>query len=305
MGVIFVGLLAKLLFASTWRNGKLGIYVMHLGGILLLFGGFLTAAFSQEGAMVIPPNQTASYVSDYHALELAVTHGSSAEQDEVTSFGQGWLKPGKLLSAQAFPFQLEILKYCRNCEIQRRTAPVDPGEYHGFAANFDLGTKPYAKEDHENQAGVMFRVKGAGPGTDGIYAIFEEMPVPQTIQAGGRKYLLEIRKQRTHLPFSLHLIQFEKQVHPGTQMARSYKSTVTLQDGGVAQRAVIQMNEPLRHRGYTFYQSSFVEHPSGDTTILAVVKNAGRTFPYISSIIMCFGLLIHLMIQSPKLIRKR
>ena len=33
------------------------------------------------------------------------------------------------------------------------------------------------------------------------------------------------------------------------------------------------MNEPLRHRGYTFFQSSFIEAPEGEATVLAAVKN--------------------------------
>jgi len=65
------------------------------------------------------------------------------------------------------------------------------------------------------------------------------------------------------------------------------------------------MNEPLRYKGYTFYQASFSQSESGETSILAVVKNYGRLFPYISSIIMSIGLLIHLLIKLPKLIRKR
>ena len=67
-------------------------------------------------------------------------------------------------------------------------------------------------------------------------------------------------------------------------------------------RNLIQMNDPLRYRGYTFYQASFMQGET-ETTILAVVKNVGRLFPYISSIIMCIGLLIHLVLASPKLFK--
>ncbi|SVA41121.1 uncharacterized protein METZ01_LOCUS93975, partial [marine metagenome] len=67
---------------------------------------------------------------------------------------------------------------------------------------------------------------------------------------------------------------------------------------------LIQMNEPLRYKGYTFFQSSFIEGPEGETTVLAVVKNYGRLFPYISSIIMCIGLLFHLSLKLPELFNK-
>ncbi|MCM2322660.1 MAG: cytochrome c biogenesis protein CcsA [Oligoflexia bacterium] len=305
MGVIFVGMLVKLLFDSTMRNGKLGIWITHFGALLLLLGGFLTAAFSQEGAMAIPPDQTVDYVSDYHKLEFAVTDTSSAQHDQVTAFAQGWLKPGAVLKAPGIPFEVEVVKLFKNVSFDRRMASVEEGDLRGFAVNFDLRSAPEARETEQNQAGALLRVRGAGPGMDGSYAVFEEMPVRQTIEVQGKRYELELRRARTVLPFKIHLVQFEKKMYPGTGMAKSYKSVVLLEDGGVSQRAVIQMNEPLRHRGYTFYQSSFIENPQGDTTVLAVVKNVGRLFPYISSIIMCIGLLVHLMIQSPKLIRGR
>ena len=64
-------------------------------------------------------------------------------------------------------------------------------------------------------------------------------------------------------------------------------------------KILIKMNEPLRYKNYTFYQSSFIEEESGETSVFAVVENYGRLFPYISSIIMCFGLLLHLIIKLP------
>ena len=55
------------------------------------------------------------------------------------------------------------------------------------------------------------------------------------------------------------------------------------------------MNEPLRHKGYTFYQASFIDGELIQTTVLAAVKNYGRLFPYISTIVMCIGLLFHMI----------
>ena len=65
------------------------------------------------------------------------------------------------------------------------------------------------------------------------------------------------------------------------------------------------MNEPLRHKGYTFFQASFIDDSDVETTVLATVKNYGRLFPYISSIIMSIGLLIHLLLMIPKMVRRK
>jgi hypothetical protein len=99
-------------------------------------------------------------------------------------------------------------------------------------------------------------------------------------------------------------LDFKKVLHAGTGIAKSYSSEINLIENGIPRRVLIQMNEPLRHRGYTFFQSSFIEGPEGEATVLAAVKNYGRLFPYISSIVMSIGLFLHLLINLPKLLRK-
>ena len=41
--------------------------------------------------------------------------------------------------------------------------------------------------------------------------------------------------------------------------------------------------------------ASFIDGEMKQTTVLAVVKNNGRIFPYVSTIIMCIGLLFHML----------
>ena len=88
-------------------------------------------------------------------------------------------------------------------------------------------------------------------------------------------------------------------------MAKSYSSDVILIDGDISRPVLIQMNEPLRYMDYTFYQSSFNEGPNVDTTILAVVKNYGRLFPYISSLTISLGILVHMIRKFPTLFRRK
>ena len=94
-------------------------------------------------------------------------------------------------------------------------------------------------------------------------------------------------------------------MHPGTNIAKSYSSEINLIEDKISRRVLIKMNEPLRHGGYTFYQASFVDGLDRETSVLASVKNYGRLFPYISSIIMSIGLLMHLLINLPKTLMDR
>lgn len=299
LGVIFLSLISNLIFATKWKMTKIGVITVHVGALLLLFGGLITAIYNQEGSLVIPPNATIDFFSDYHKMELAIIDQSGVENKTIT-FSQDFLKEGKILKAEGISLEIEILNFFNNTRIKQRDSAISDSGFKGFATVFDLQEAPSSGESDKNQAGIIFRLRGADPGQDGIYAIFEEMPLPQTVVFNGIKILFQIRKARTILPFQLKLLGFEKMYYPGTTLAKSFKSKVLLIEGDVNQRALIEMNSPLRHRGYTIYQSSFHEDANGDTTILVVVKNAGAIFPYISSVIMCLGLLIHLVVKIPR-----
>ena len=135
---------------------------------------------------------------------------------------------------------------------------------------------------------------------DGIYIGFLGQPITQNIQVDNVDYSLILRRHRAYLPFKLKLNNFNKEMHPGTNIAKSYSSDIFLIENNIQRKVLIQMNEPLRHKGYTFYQASFIDGDLIQTTVLAVVKNYGRLFPYISSIIMCLGILIHLLLRANK-----
>ncbi|RUL84986.1 cytochrome c biogenesis protein ResB [Tautonia sociabilis] len=73
-------------------------------------------------------------------------------------------------------------------------------------------------------------------------------------------YNVSFDVDRKELPFSLRLVDFRRRFDPGTRQPSHYESDVLLYDqerGIEGEKVTISMNEPLSHRGYTFYQSSF------------------------------------------------
>ncbi|PIE02723.1 MAG: hypothetical protein CSA81_06090 [Acidobacteria bacterium] len=297
MVVLFINLFVYLILKRSLKNSP-GLYITHLGALLLLLGGFLTAYFSSEGTMVIKEGETARYVSDYHKRELILVKPGTKE-DQVTAFAMGWLKAGEKLKHKSLPGTITVLESYSNCDVRKRDQQ-DP-QFKGFGSQFEVFPLPDEPEHEKNMFGIVISVTGFGSKSDGKYAIVEYMNEPASIGL----FQCSLRKERTYLPFSLELLDFEKQLHPGTNMPRSFKSVVNLLEDGHKRRVVIQMNEPLRHHGYTFFQSSFIEGSQADSTVLAAVKNYGRQFPYVSSIIMCAGLLIYLIQHVPTLIKNK
>ena len=83
----------------------------------------------------------------------------------------------------------------------------------------------------------------------------------ETVSFARGRYEVGYDVDRKPLGFSFKLVDFEVGFDPGTQQPSSFVSEVLLTDErrGIKDRPIsISMNEPLTHRGMTFYQSSYI-----------------------------------------------
>jgi hypothetical protein len=113
---------------------------------------------------------------------------------------------------------------------------------------------------------------------------------------------------RKSLSFELRLDDFDVGFDPGTQQASKFVSQVRLtdKDQGIEQKPyTISMNEPLTHRGYTFYQSSYVpmRDRSGRETgqfqsIFQVGIDPGRTTKYVGCLMVVLGAFVQFYMRA-------
>ena len=302
--VMFINIFCFILKKSFWSFKKIGIITTHLGVLLLLIGGGLTAWFSSEGVMVIKEGESSNFISDHYYKELVIISRDSDGQENMTTINEALFKENKIIQSESFPFSIKINKYFTNSVLIRREEPVG-SDYKGLAKNFILSGIPNDKEISLNQAGIAFEVSGAGEDSDGFYSLILEQTIPQKIRMDDKIFTLILQRKKTYLPFEIELIDFKKVLHPGTDIAKSYSSDINLNEGDISRRVLIKMNQPLRHYNFTFYQSSFIEGFDKDTTVLAVVKNYGRLFPYIASLIMAIGLLMHMILKLPMVFKRK
>lgn len=294
--LILLSLLAKFIGESRWSWQRAGIILTHFGALVLLAGGLLTAVSAREGFIVIDEGRESALVEDYHARVLTITK----DGDEIMRLPQEELRKGRLLGlAEGLPFNVEIIDYMVNGTPQPRKASEAPSPLRGPAAKVEMiPTKPEMQNEN-NHGAVSVLIRGTGAETDGQYLMTEVMPLYPQVEVKDHAYELRFTKSTSTLPFALALTDVEKDNHPGVDMARAYRSTVTIKDGDNTWPAEISMNNPLRYRGYTFYQSSYMVREDGkETTVLSVVWNAGRLFPYIASAIISFGLILHLLVST-------
>ena len=304
LSLMLINLISMLFKHNLWKIKKIGVIVVHLGGIMLLVGAGLTAIFSTEGSMVIEEGSKSNTVDDYHITELAIINISGQNYDQYTVFGQPLFISGNNLGHENLDFNITVLDYMDNSTLEPNSGQSEM-EFRGMLKNFSLKEINRDKDDMKNRPGLIFQLSGTFSENDGIYGLIFGQSVPATIKVNGQQYVMVLQKEKTYLPFAIELKDFKKVMHPGTEIAKSYSSDINLIENNIPRSVLIEMNKPLRHKGYTFFQASFIEGPNGEATVLAAVHNYGRLFPYISSIIMSIGLLLHMLVNLPALLKRK
>ncbi len=288
--ILFVNMLMKFILFSEWQINKAGTILTHFGVLVLLAGGFTTALTTREAYMVIEEGQTTSRIEDYYQRVLQITKDGKP----ILTIPHQELKEGLKIKNINLPFELTIDTYCFHCSIERRTSDTDGWKNAGQFMQL-VPTRNLPKNE-ENLTGIAFTLSGTAE--DGRYVTFDKFPKPPVFDINGHNYKIEITREPRELPFSLKLEKFSLLNHPGSDTAKAYRSDVEIMDGSNSWKYAIQMNEPLRHKGYTIYQSSFDLSGGKAFTVLNVVENSGRLFPYIASLIMTAGLILHLLIAA-------
>ncbi|MBL4805341.1 MAG: cytochrome c biogenesis protein ResB [Alphaproteobacteria bacterium] len=292
LGILSITLLFKFLFKSEWKWNKSGIILSHLGALILLFGGLLTAMTARESYMLIPEGYATPYTYSYEAREFLVFQGDTVLARYDFENRDEW-------DFTKLPFEIEIIKSCANCEILKRVETENYDEslpYQSMAQFMAFEEKPLDPQPETNLTGVELKLSGTSQ--DGLYIAFDGMPQPIEVTHNDQNYRIILGKAQHLLPFEIQLDDFVEERYGGTEIAKSYHSDVVVRDGDIEWPYRIEMNKPLTYRGYTFYQSSFDKSERGEATILAVVENQGKLFPYIGTAVMALGLLLHCFLAA-------
>jgi hypothetical protein len=134
-------------------------------------------------------------------------------------------------------------------------------------------------------------------------------PLFQRVTFPSGVYEVAFDVDRKDLGFELKLDDFEVGFDPGTEQASKFVSQVRLSDEamGIADRPhTISMNEPLSHRGYTFYQSSYVRHADPRTgqldgqfqSIFQVATDPGRSVKYAGCLLVVLGAFVQFYMRA-------
>jgi hypothetical protein len=304
--VLMVNLVAAQVRRLELSARKAGIWIVHAGLILLFVGEFITGGFQVDGRLTFEEGQTTNHVDVPTEMELAVVDTTDPGFDDVYGVSERALARGGTVSVPGTPLSLRVKAYQRNAQVVQ-APPGDPGA--GVTNGVGVGLAflplpPVTADDRVDLSVAVVEVLSGGRSL-GTWLASNAIDQPQQFAGpDGRSYTLALRNRREYLPYSLTLKDFRHDVYPGTQIPKNFSSLVQLRNAerGEDREVLIYMNQPLRYDGKAFFQASFGK---GDTlSILQVVENPGWLIPYISTVLVTLGLLVHFAISLRRGLRR-
>ena len=304
---------------------RAGVVLIHFGIGMLMLGELIVAKSAEEGMMFIREGQTAHYVEDMRAVELAVIDASSAQEERVVSIPASRLKPGAVVRHDSLPFQIKVSQYFKNSTLKRREQErpaegendqtASRANWSGTGADFSVEEAPI-HTGVESAGGVDFaaaivecenREDGAPLGKLLLSQQAAYEKIRERIVVAGRAYDLALRFKRSYKPYSLTLKDVRTDYYPGTKKPRNYSSDVRFVDADreIERDVLIWMNNPLRYEGETFYQSKVVaDSDQTEMTGLQVVENPNWMLPYVACMVAMVGMGSHFSRMLPNVFKR-
>lgn len=296
LAVLFVSLTLAMMyrFALGWR--QLGIVCVHLGLMLMLAGGWVTQRYGQESFLSLAEGEGSNLASSYRDWELSIWTDPGNVRT-VTAFDAEALRPGTEFAVESLELRGTVLAYDPNCRVDPGGATDPRRHVHNAGGLQRLMSMPRNKDPQSDVPGLRISVRRGG-GDPYEVLLYGGDDRPTVIGKEDQSIAFSLRRKRYPLPVFVELDDFQKAFHPNTETPKRFASAITVHAGEVVREVLVEMNEPFRFGGYTFYQASYGDLGGGrELSTFAVTKNLGRLVPYIATGMTVFGLVLHFCLE--------
>lgn len=281
-----------------WRHA--GNLISHLGIIFMLVAGGVAHHFSERGNMAVGEGESSNTAEDYFEYVVEVAEIEDGKPDSIHVIrGRDLVDltdgTGRLFRFPKLPFDLIIAGYQNNAVPVAITERA-PAQGEREADGYYLMTKPDEVNAEANTAACYARVAHRDGSKSEPFILAGASFHPFTVRHDDRIFTVDMRKRLWPMPFTLKLDEFTAKFHPGTMRPAKFVSKITRIENGSEAKVTIQMNEPMRYEGLTFFQASYGPPGAGPGqrmySVFEIVKNPADKWPEYSLYIVSFGMLI-------------
>src|SRR5262245_62033370 len=93
-------------FKLSWT--KIGIWLIHIGLIVMMVGEFLTGVGAIEYRMLIEEGKSSSTLINYRKMELSFIDVTDPETDRAAAISSSRLKAGRTIKDDSLPFDIKV-----------------------------------------------------------------------------------------------------------------------------------------------------------------------------------------------------
>ncbi|MDB6078941.1 MAG: hypothetical protein JWO82_2688 [Akkermansiaceae bacterium] len=286
---------------------NIGVLLAHFGIIFMVISGGITQIGEKRGIMMLKEGEQADFAQDFinTTIEISAIKDGKVEgfvhliDDSNYTDLEG--QKTRTVHLPSLPFDIELQAFTRNgvpvsatSAAPERNEPVVDGWF--FAAR-----KP-GTESELDTPGIYARIIPKDDSVKGQVAILSVASYqPLTVRSKDAAYAVRLNKRIWPIPFQVRLDDARTKYYPNTNKPASYESDITRIEDGREMKKLIEMNEPMRYAGYTFFQRTMSgADPSSKEVAMSgfeVVRNPSDKWPKYSIIVAGFGLFLHFVLK--------
>ena len=281
-----------------WKHA--GNLIAHLGIIFMLIGGGVAHHFSERGNMAVGEGESSNTAEDYFEYVVEVAEIKDGKADAIHVIRGEHLDDltdgkSRVFRFPTMPFDLEIAGYLTHAVPVGITERA-PDQGQREADGYYLMERPEETNAEANTAGCYARLLHRDGTKSPPFILAGASFHPFTARHDDRIFTIDMRKRLWPMPFTVKLDEFTADFHPGTMKPSKFISKITRFENGGEAKVTIQMNEPMRYEGLTFFQASYGPPGAGPGqkmySVFEIVKNPADKWPEYSLYVVTFGMLI-------------
>ncbi|TWT53260.1 Cytochrome c biogenesis protein CcsA [Rubripirellula amarantea] len=313
-----------------------GNVLLHLGVGLLMLGQFVFGDRQLEQRLNLVEGQSTNTLVNLNEIELTFIQ-TVGDEKRVTAVPGSRLQsanlavgskqpgdqvPDTLISDPSLPVDIRVLEYYDNSTF------ADVNDQNLATAGNGLkvmatGRDKFGGADSKSNlvSAYVELLDKDSKSSLGVHLVSQllseqEMLMPDKqvkdlfdeFEIDGEMYEIGLRFHREVKPYWVQLEDVKQVTYSGTSTPRDFSSYIRIinEDEGDDLNERVWMNNPLRYRGETFYQSNYNTLPNGkEQTGIQVVQNSGWLIPYVACSITGLGMLVHFLGTLTRFVRRR
>ncbi len=287
---------------------KAGVVLLHAGLLLLLGNEIWVVLTHVEQRVSGVEGDSISFAYDIRDVEMALIQ-RQGENDRIVSIPSSKLResernPEQWMMVPGTGLQFRVKQFLQNSKIVGVGAdnPATAGIGQSIQAE-PIALASGIGQGEVNMASAYVQFRDAREQDLGTYLVsqasdFYSGPMfnrPNVIRDGDETLFATLWFTRNYKPYTVKVRDVQSKNYPGTEIPQWYATEFTIEDRetGFVGDQMVWMNNPLRYRNETFYQSGYSKDPATgvETTTLQVVLNRGWMIPYLCCAMVGIGML--------------